>query len=74
MENSKGTPKTKQKPSIEPLVNGPYLVKNLREFRNSKGETIKTIPEIYLCRCGGSANKPFCDGTHWHIQFKDDKN
>ena len=27
-----------------------------------------------LCRCGGSKNKPFCDGTHLHKKFTDDKN
>ena len=26
-----------------------------------------------LCRCGASKNKPFCDGTHWAVEFKDDR-
>ena len=26
---------------------------------------------VALCRCGGSANKPFCDGTHSRIEWKE---
>jgi CDGSH-type Zn-finger protein/ferredoxin len=56
-------------PSIEMRPNGPYLVKGMPAFRNSRGEEIKTEPLMFLCRCGGSANKPFCDGTHKRIGF-----
>ena len=59
--------------SIEPSINGPYLVKNLDELINSKGEQKETKPFIALCRCGGSANKPFCDGTHLRIGFTGEK-
>jgi CDGSH-type Zn-finger protein len=51
-------------PTIECSPNGPYVVRNLETLRNSRGESIPVEPVVALCRCGGSANKPFCDGTH----------
>ena len=50
--------------TIECRPNGPYLVKGELAVRNSAGEAIATEAVFALCRCGGSSNKPFCDGTH----------
>ena len=36
--------------------------------------TPEGLPRVSLCRCGGSVIKPFCDGTHWHIGFQDERN
>ncbi|MFC2068611.1 CDGSH iron-sulfur domain-containing protein [Chloroflexota bacterium] len=63
-----------EKPSVEPLVNGPYRVKNLETFLNSMEVIIPTQLEMYLCRCGGSSHKPFFDRTHIEIGFRSDKN
>ncbi len=73
MKSPKEDKKTQYKPSIEPTLDGPYLVKHLSDLKNSRGETIETRPEMRLCRCGGSANKPFCDGTHARIGFSSAK-
>lgn len=37
--------------------------------KKQNGEIIKEAVGISLCRCGGSAGKPFCDGTHREIEF-----
>lgn len=58
-----------QKPTIECSPDGPYIVRHLEKLQNSRGEPIPTRRTIALCRCGGSANKPFCDGTHSNIGF-----
>lgn len=55
--------------AIQPELNGPYLVSNVENLVNSRGERLDARPEMALCRCGGSANKPFCDGTHARIDF-----
>lgn len=56
--------------TIEPSEDGPYLVKNLGELRNSKGGEITVRKTVALCRCGRSSNKPFCDGTHAKEGFR----
>jgi len=61
-------------PAIFVAPNGPYVVSGAPELLETpRGEGAST-EHFNLCRCGGSKNKPFCDGTHWHIKFKDDKN
>ena len=52
-----------KKPSITPAENGPYMVKDLKNLASRKGP-VETKENMALCRCGGSNNKPFCDGTH----------
>ncbi len=60
-----------ERTEITALDNGPYLVKGPvllldaegNEFRSERGT-------VALCRCGGSTNKPFCDGTHSRVGFR----
>ena len=61
------------KPGIIPAPDGPYLLTNLAEC-TSKNGPVKIEGTAAFCRCGASANKPFCDGTHWSNNFRDDKN
>ena len=61
-----------ERPTIKPAPDGPYLVKHLQQFSNRKGD-IEARATMALCRCGGSANKPFCDGTHTKIAFSSAK-
>lgn len=61
-----------EKPTIKPTENGPYLVSRLRNLAN-KGGKLEAKDTFALCRCGGSNNKPFCDGTHAKIGFSSAK-
>ncbi|HWZ82941.1 MAG TPA: CDGSH iron-sulfur domain-containing protein [Terriglobales bacterium] len=54
--------------------NGPYRVEDpdgLIELVDANGNKYDLTgkPAFSLCRCGGSVNKPFCDGTHSKIGF-----
>jgi len=65
------------KPKIACVPNGPYYLLNDPEpapvpnLRRASGEPCITARGVALCRCGGSKNKPFCDGTHSAIGFSD---
>ena len=39
------------------------------EIVNAKGEVIRSEGPAYLCRCGHSSKKPFCDGSHLKANF-----
>ena len=57
---------------IEIEKHGPYWVKNVpleAEFNGVGASRAKYV----LCRCGHSKNKPFCDGTHYDVKWRDDE-
>ena len=50
---------------LVPIPDGPLEVTGPHELVRQDGEPIASpVPTVYLCRCGRSANKPFCDGSH----------
>lgn len=55
--------------TITPLDNGPLLVAGSIEILSGTGRTVNRTGKCALCRCGGSSNKPYCDGTHAKIGF-----
>jgi len=50
---------------------GPIWVKGGVQIESSDGTIYEIRNRVTLCRCGMSANKPFCDGTHTQICFND---
>jgi uncharacterized Fe-S cluster protein YjdI len=55
---------------VEPTPNGPLLVYGNVVVKNSRGELMRKHNVTAFCRCGASANKPFCDGSHTRTGFK----
>jgi uncharacterized Fe-S cluster protein YjdI len=53
------------------LKNGPLQIKGSLSIKHKDGKQ-EAQKEVYLCRCGQSENKPFCDGTHKKCGFKDE--
>jgi CDGSH-type Zn-finger protein/truncated hemoglobin YjbI len=59
--------------SIRAAHNGPYLVTNVDDITDWLGRELPMPPQLALCRCGASALKPYCDGSHAHNDFSSEK-
>ena len=51
-------------PQVRASVNGPLLLSGGVRILDADGNLLYKGERAALCRCGGSGNKPFCDGTH----------
>lgn len=62
--------------TIKVRVNGPLLVLGPVKLIDAQGNPFplpeSNKPGIALCRCGQSAQRPFCDGTHTRCGFQAD--
>ncbi|WP_195758315.1 (4Fe-4S)-binding protein [Kangiella sp. HZ709] len=54
--------------NINVIENGPLVIMgNVKISHNGNAEV---VDKVSLCRCGYSNNKPYCDGSHIHKEFK----
>ena len=51
--------------------NGPYWINGNFAVVDPDGNEFPVNGEAYLCRCGQSEDKPFCDGSHNLSGFQD---
>jgi CDGSH-type Zn-finger protein len=57
--------------TVVPYENGPLILRGDFSLRSPDGTVIEPgRTTVALCRCGKSAIKPFCDGTHKAIGFR----
>lgn len=55
---------------ITALPNGPYQVEGEVVVTGANGVT-RELTKTFLCRCGHSNSKPYCDGAHKRVGFTD---
>ena len=55
---------------VSPWPNGPLFLRGRVRVVDATGSTVRESTRVALCRCGGSGNKPFCDGTHRENGFR----
>ena len=56
---------------VRAIRNGPLLLHGNLRILGADGAELAHLERVALCRCGQSGNKPFCDGTHKRVSFRD---
>ncbi len=54
---------------VTALPNGPLMIEGTIHVTKTDGTQEIKENKSFLCRCGHSANKPYCDGTHKKNNF-----
>lgn len=70
--DTSGVPETPDNSAViaEVLANGPLLVHGTITLKDVTGKETACDKTTAFCRCGNSANKPYCDGSHVKHEFK----
>ncbi len=58
--------------TVSTTDSGPYWVSGNFVIADANGNEFSVEGDAYLCRCGQSSDKPFCDGTHNSAGFIDE--
>ncbi|NOR73352.1 MAG: iron-binding protein [Mariprofundaceae bacterium] len=58
--------------TVSAIRDGPLKVEGNLEICTGTGHTINRTQQTFLCRCGASNNKPYCDGSHLQAGFTTD--
>lgn len=56
---------------LSPTPDGPFHLQGDIRVVTDQGDMVFEGAETWLCRCGHSSNKPFCDGSHTRVAFAD---
>jgi CDGSH-type Zn-finger protein/uncharacterized Fe-S cluster protein YjdI len=56
---------------VVPLADGSLRITGHVQIHDAEtGDLLSEAGRVFLCRCGNSRNKPFCDGSHERVEFR----
>ncbi len=70
--DGEAAPSAPEENTIAVCADGPLYARGEVEVVDGDGALLVRDTRVALCRCGASANKPYCDGSHSKAEFRDD--